>query len=198
MAWLLKYLRANAALDVLKQRLATPAALAQLKKLMASQPLVGKASFLIENAADPVALHSRWQFQRSPLVESSVTAMDDLSGALGRFMFYAALLEGEVTGSPLLLRVRKVGLYMRDTYDFIGPQYLGHWNENGMGFPVAAALARAADFEWHLAAYSINHGWMTAINNSDFDNYRKKTGQGNDLLVFSDVLPFDTLIEVQL
>ena len=89
-------------------------------------------------------------------------------------------------------------LYMRDTYDFIGPQYLGHWNENGMGFPVAAALARAADFEWHLAAYSINHGWMTAINNSDFDNYRKKSGQGNDLLVFSDVLPFDTLIEVQL
>ena len=135
MAWLLKYVRASDALDALKQGLATPAALAQLKKLMAGQPLVGKASFPIKNAADPVALHSRWQFQRSPLVESSMAAMDDLSGALGRFMFYAALLEGEVTGS---------------------------------------------------------------INNSDFDAYRDKTGQGNDLLVFSDVLPFDISIKVQL
>lgn len=144
MEWLLKYVRAGDALDVLKQGLATPAGLTQLKKLMAGQPLVGKASFLIKNAADPVALHSHWQFQRSPLVESSMTAMDDLSGALGCFMFYAAVLEGDVTGSPSLLRVRKVGLYMRDTCDFIGSQYLGHWNEHGMGLPVAAAVAGAA------------------------------------------------------
>ena len=198
MEWLLKYPRAGDALDVLKQRLDTPAALSQLKKLMASQPLVGKASFLIKNAADPVALHAHWQFQRSPLVESSMRAMDDLSGALGRFMFYAAVLAGEVTGSPSLLRVRKVGLYMRDTYDFLGGQYLGHWNEQGMGLPVAAAVASAAELEWSLPAYSVNHGWMTPINNSDFDAYRDKTGQGNDLLVFSDVLPFDTLIEVPL
>ena len=67
-----------------------------------------------------------------------------------------------------------------------------------MGLPVAAAVASAAELEGSLPAYGVNHGWMTPINNSDFDAYRDKTGQGNDLLVFSDVLPFDTLIEVPL
>ncbi|HEX4919104.1 MAG TPA: DUF6402 family protein, partial [Limnobacter sp.] len=73
--------------------------------------------------------HCAFQFQREH-VGYSIGRLDDLYGSLGNFTLYA--MPARVQLSPLnsrscKARVEGVLLYARDTFDFVGDQYLGHW-----------------------------------------------------------------------
>jgi hypothetical protein len=95
--------------------------------------------------------HRKWQFQYeavdsslggkalklSPTIndgEFQFTVADELYAALGTFGLYAAIAEIKITpkGTRFFVDVTKVIIYARDTYDYLGPQYLGHWNEDGL------------------------------------------------------------------
>lgn len=189
----------------MNQLLQTTNAKATLKKLVSARTkTIGAGSYPIVNLADPVQLHSEWQFQYEKVEYDYDAGLDDLYGSLGAFALYAALLEGTVTGkqdaaSQASLKVTRVGIYMRDTFEFIGAQYLGHWNDKGMAIvPAAAAAAKLSGTEWYLPAYSFDLGIVYPFNNSDFRAYRTKTKKGGDLMVFSDVLSIPVNFTVQL
>ncbi|MCA3235589.1 MAG: hypothetical protein INH06_25345, partial [Cupriavidus sp.] len=118
-------------------------------------------------------LHSEFQYQyvgvgmQHTLSHAPVSGgkwlpigMTDLSAALGRFNFYAAIAKAELSREqlppisisetePPCYRVRAwithVHVYMRDSYSFQdshrSSQYLGHWNKRGLVVLPAAALA---------------------------------------------------------
>lgn len=138
---------------------------------------------------NPVELHSDWQFQFAksdykPLV------MDDLYGSLGNFAVYAAVTKAKIYkqgDKKYFVTVSEVGLYVRDTFDFIGPQYLGHWSKEGMGVVLAGGIANTRGIEWKLPGLSPELGIVQPLNNSDFRSFRNNFGVGGDLLLFSDV-----------
>jgi hypothetical protein len=117
---------------------------------------------------------------------SKLDTMDDMYGSLGIATLKVALI-GEAmrdarTGR-LALRVTDAGFYIRDTYDFNGPQYLGTWTNIGV-LNKAQVLANAAmdgmSFRWGKPS--------SHVSNRDFEVYRRTTGFGGDFVVYSDVL----------
>lgn len=186
MDWILGFPVAKSARDELLSILTTEMALKQLRSIGMNLP-DGKG---VADASNVPLLHSLYQFQYVRVGYDG--KMDDLYGSLGRFSLNAAILEWTITrgsgSAGRIMNVSKVGIYMRDTFDFIGEQYLGHWNENGMGVVSAAALQnKLADKEWHWSGWNPSLGWMVPINNSDFNAWRRENNRGGDLLVFSDI-----------
>ena len=203
--WLLKFKSAADGYSDLLTKFNTRKAVARLKEIIRSRAgLPGSGSVPISNVLDPVELHSTWQFQLQNVGFDLFAGLDDLYGSLGRFAWYAAVVEAIYTapakGSPGSFNVSKVGIYVRDTFDFNGGQYLGHWNEKGVRIDKVAALGVAVNSEfecdWPMDGGTL--GRLQPINNSDFNSYRDKNKKGGDLLVFSDVRVENVAIEIKL
>jgi hypothetical protein len=108
--------------------------------------------------------------------------LDDMTAALGRFVF-RMVVAGTV--EPILdkpgfngwdVSIQEIGIYIKDSYDFNGHQFLGFWDDSGAslspgigGVLLPGILGR------------------DAITNGDFRDYRAKNNVGGDFLVFSDV-----------
>jgi hypothetical protein len=111
-------------------------------------------------------------------------------GALADFLLKIAA-EGTVTPKTKTLdtgavqvehyeiSVEKIGVYIRDTYDFNDNQYLGHWRKNTAP---------------HIRLYALGESRgdcpddFVEVSNERFRAHRAQTGNGGDLLIFSDVL----------
>ena len=101
--------------------------------------------------------------------------VDDMFAALGRFNL-RVIVEGSVTvaGNSHCFEIKQVGIYVQDSYDFVGTQRLGYWNATtnyGGKNPFRGDLVTNADFRAH--------------------------GGGRDFIVFSDIKvttldPFET------
>lgn len=111
--------------------------------------------------------------------------MDDLYGALGSATLKVALV-GEASrdaqNGKVSLRVTHAGFYIRDTYDFNGPQTLGTWTKDGVLNKkqiLANALVNGLTFQWGIPP---GH-----VSNADFEQYRIETGLGGDFVIYSDV-----------
>ena len=98
--------------------------------------------------------------------------LDDLSAALGNFVF-VVLVSGTVRsdGSPDGHRVAisRVGVYVRDSFDFNGVQFLGFWDRDDN------------------SVSSINPLSGTRVSNADFRRWREQTQKGGDFMIFSDL-----------
>jgi len=192
--WLRSFMVASTGYSTLIKKLKTPNSTSILKervKLQQYRQNIGELK--ISNQPLAVNLHTDWQFQFEPVGFNLFEGMDDLYGSLGRFAWYAAVVEGAYApptqAAKSQLRVSKVGIYMRDTYDFIGSQYLGHWNHEGMIIDLKSLLMARMDDEFE-SNWNVNHpglGTLYPINNSDFNSYRQRTHKGGDIMVFSDV-----------
>lgn len=209
-AWLNRFDRVHKAEAELMAILGTPNAAEELgerlrKSVRTTTKLSNQATIQIQNnPRSPIDLHSDWQFQFVK-VGYKMNQVDDLYGALGNFMLAAAVTKAQL----ILLRpgvarlsVREIGLYVRDTFDFIGQQYLGHWSEKGLALqPIAMATNIPSDMpSWHMPAWHPRMGWLKPVNNSDFRTLRNATQRGGDLLLLSDVKlkPVEMDIEVKL
>lgn len=99
--------------------------------------------------------------------------INDLTAALGRFVFRVAIA-GEVepnAGVPNTYKVKvlEVGVWVKDSYDFEGDQFLGFWDPDDNSVSV------------------INFLSGDAVSNEDFRDWRSSHGMGGDFLVYSDV-----------
>lgn len=124
------------------------------------------------------------QFRRvGSLFETAINNLDDMHAALARFTFRMAV-EGEVAHKgrqdhPLDLfedelyeiRLKRVGIYLRDSYDFIGSQTggLGYWSKGD-----------------NKARKSHSEGYHY-VENADFRVWRKQHNKGGDFTVYSDM-----------
>jgi hypothetical protein len=107
--------------------------------------------------------------QSSPLTDAVV--LDDLSAALGNFVFKVAVA-GELartSAGRTQIIVRHFGLFIRDSFDFNGTQFLGYLDDTDNSVSTKNPLSG------------------TAVWNSDFRTWRTRNRRGGDFLVFSDV-----------
>ncbi len=115
--------------------------------------------------------------------------LDDMWGALADCLMKIA---GEGTVTPKIKKVgtglqveyyevsvKKIGVYIRDTYDFNGEQYLGHWSKTSS--PYVRLYLRGESRGDCPDDY-------VEVNNDRFRAHQALTGKGGDLLIFSDVL----------
>jgi hypothetical protein len=104
-------------------------------------------------------------------VDSS--SLDGLTAALGKFTFRICVA-GTVEPRPKksgghLVTINEIGVYVRDSFDFNGMQFLGFWNSNTN--KVAMLDLTVCDRVW----------------NSDFRQWRTANGKGGDFEIFSDM-----------
>jgi hypothetical protein len=97
--------------------------------------------------------------------------LNDLIAALGAFTF-RIVIDGSVI--PVLsggreVTVTKVGVFVRDSFDFEGFQFLGFWNDSTNSVSAINPLAG------------------TPVFNSTLRDYRDRYHMGGDFMVFSDV-----------
>jgi RHS repeat-associated protein len=109
-------------------------------------------------------------YVNSRVVGSPSDPLDGLLAALGRFQFRIAV-EGSVCAirpTSALVQLHRVGVYVRDSFDFQGEQHLGYWNDR------------------------TNYGGRNpfrgdAVRNRDFRAYSAANGVGQDFMVYSDI-----------
>ncbi|MBQ7190000.1 MAG: hypothetical protein IJR99_11360, partial [Kiritimatiellae bacterium] len=98
-------------------------------------------------------------------VGSVFDPLDDMLAALGRFNLRIAV-SGHVKGKCAF--VTNVGVYVRDSYDFLEDQSLGYWNGRT-----------------NYAGKNFLRG--DKVSNASFREHAAKTGKGADFLVYSDI-----------
>lgn len=110
--------------------------------------------------------------------------LDDMYGALGVFCFKIAgaglvtphFSEEKKEPSYYEVTVQEIGVYIRDTYDFIDSQYLGHWNAQDVEY---APLQKGYIGDGEERKF--------IVENKHFREYRENFKKGGDMLIFSDV-----------
>jgi len=124
-----------------------------------------------------IPTYDKYYFQREGHKESllsaiwnGASALDDLFAALGDFIF-RIIGGGTITkkGNNYIIRITKLGIYVRDNFDFIGFQPLGYWN-----------IARG-----EIATYPKPEHYF--ITNASYREYRKEFEMGEDFTVYSDI-----------
>lgn len=121
--------------------------------------------------------------------------IDDMYGALGIANVQLAVVGyvRRVFGKADVFVIEKLGLYIKDVYEFNGDQFLGVWTREktlGKAEIVSRFIDRIlAPWAAAMAGHTIEESSpiFTAWN-EDFKNYRKACGKGGDFIIYSDVL----------
>ncbi|MEG5333739.1 DUF6402 family protein [Enterobacter ludwigii] len=137
----------------------------------------------------------------STLWEKATDSLDDVYGALGSFIIKVAFTNLNVTRDQrgfMRLEIRELGLYVRDTYEFMNDgddQPLGYWGECGVIKPgVISELMKKEFIDEDGCRYF-------RITNSSFVKYRgkyKSTYKTGDFFVYSTVKKIPTNIIIHL
>nr|WP_277344720.1 DUF6402 family protein [Pseudomonas fulva] len=140
-------------------------------------------------------------------MEQATDAMDDVYGALGGFAIKIAatsMWTVREPGVPSKIVIDEIGLYVRDTYDFLNSggedQFLGYWNETDVR-DATGMLARPAqryvDSKVRTSPSLEDEGkTFYRVTNDSFNQYRSIYKQGGDFLIFSTVHKVKVDIEV--
>jgi hypothetical protein len=142
--------------------------------------------------ADPVPQQDPDYINQRPA--GGYGTFDDLTAALGRFnlrVVVAGTVGPVPTGNPRVpagssgweVEVSEVGVYVYDSFDFEGDQYLGCWSDNPDGFSPVMPSEPAVGME----AMIFRPPLFTPVGNRDFREWRTQNRRGGDFLVFSDM-----------
>jgi len=169
MDWVLGYARARDVYDnIINEKVyVNDAAKQQIIALAKKKGVYKKGGSFGSTSGDVETLDKDYIQYRA--VGSILDPIDDLNTALGTFVF-RIIVEGSVKGRGYhhCFTISKIGIYVRDSYDFKGDQFLGFWNDK------------------------TNYGgrnWFKgeSVSNKDFRDYTAKTGKGKDFIVFSNI-----------
>ena len=175
MRWVLGYRSPKELYDsIFRERIwANDAARKILAKRLQSWGKLSKSQQRFDQTVMPASLlESEYINYRSYNASGQAYVLSDLVAALGAFNFRVVVAGSVVPAlpGPYQVTITKVGVFVRDSFDFEGFQFLGFWD----------------DSDNSVSAFNPLSG--TAVFNSTFREYRKQHGRGGDLLVFSDVL----------
>lgn len=184
-AWAMSRPRMREKVIELRGKMANTPAREELRRKLSELPWGSRTRLTFGSRGDDALTLDRTCQSNSVRAGSPMDTMDDMYGALGRFTVKVALI-GEATRTghgKFSLKVTDAGFYIRDTYDFNGPQFLGVWSRSGALGKVKTAMnvvGNGLTFQWGRPA---GH-----VSNEDFDVYRRATGFGGDFIVYSDVI----------
>ncbi len=198
MSWILGFTRAKAVYDALvtDQIWANPAAQKEIARMLRKKSLLAPgAAKPFGNLADATENQHKDYVNFRAFTDGgysgsyyggyygsyygysgySSDVMDDLTAALGRFVFHA-VVAGDVKANPATtgpvsyqVTIREVGIYVRDTYDFNGWQPLGFWDDSDN------------------SVSSVNFFSGTYVSNESFRDWRTANSRGGDFEIFTDV-----------
>lgn len=192
MDWAMKFERCREAVLVAQSRLTTVNGIQRLKDLLENAGWKGEGSLALGSrtmSAPQMDALSQVNFAK---FGDAWDVLDDMYGALG----FATLKVG-VVGKVFsevnpttkqvrnFFRIEHLGFYIRDHYDFNGPQYLGTWTEDRVLTKAETAFTLTAHGQLILR---LKNGPFAAVTNGDFREYRSQTGRGGDFVIYSDVL----------
>jgi len=174
--WVLSFARAKFVYDqIMRERIwANPAAQKEIAKLLRKKQLLSSVprSAAFGNLSAPVTTVDL-DYINQRVVGFGSSDLDDMSAALGNFAFRVAVAGG-VTPIPRASRfeviIAEVGVYVRDSYDFNGDQFLGFWDDQDNAMSMINPLSG------------------TRVTNSDFRAWRDRNGKGGDFMVYSDLI----------
>jgi len=148
---------------------------------------------------------AQFNFRRvgTTLWEQATDDLDDVYGALGGFVIKFAptrMWTVNEKGFPAKICIEEMGLYVRDTYDFINDeddQFLGYWSKTAVR--QGGALTRGLDKAVRSAEYfDSGDQRFYRVTNDSFNAYRAAFNKGGDFLIFSTVYRFPVDIEITL
>jgi uncharacterized protein DUF6402 len=172
-AWVLTFPRAKQVYDqLMREKIwANAAAQREIATMLRRQGVLTPGSRSFGNLTRAVPLQDA-DYINYRVVNFGLSNLDDLSAALGNFAF-RVLVSGAVAaasgGSGYQVTITEVGVYIRDSYDFNGEQFLGYWDDSDNTVSMFNPLSG------------------TSVSNSDFRDWRSRNGRGGDFLVFSDI-----------
>ncbi|AKT41270.1 DUF6402 family protein [Chondromyces crocatus] len=169
--FVLTYQRAKAVYDKLVQEQiwANPAAQGEVRRLLARLGrLGGTRAWFGDINRPPTVLDADYINFRT--VSFGLGNLDDLSAALGNFTYRVAIAgEAEgLSGGGTRVYVHQVGIYVRDSFDFNGSQFLGYWDDSDNSVSMLNFLSG------------------DGVENASFQAHRRRTGMGGDFLIYSD------------
>lgn len=172
-SWVLTFSRARQVYDqLMRERIwVNAAAQAEITTMLRRKGLLMPGSRSFGDLSRPVQLQDA-DYINYRVVSFGLSDLDDMSAALGNFAF-RVVVSGSVAaasgGSGYQVTITEVGVYIRDSFDFNGDQFLGYWDDSDNAVSMMNPLSG------------------TAVSNSDFRDWRLRNGRGGDFLVFSDI-----------
>jgi Family of unknown function (DUF6402) len=172
--WALTFPRARNVYDqLMRDRIwANPAGQAEVVKMLRRKSLLVVGG-TFGNLGLPVQSQDR-DYVTQRVVEFALMydPLDDMSAALANFAF-RVLVAGSVAagtgGTGYRVTISEVGVYIRDSYDFVGFQPLGFWDDS-------TNTVQKGPFWGGVPVF-----------NSDFQDWRTAHSAGGDFLVYSDI-----------
>lgn len=171
----------------------TPKAIKLLKdRLLASGYTIGKKVTLGTNnnvrELDAIA-----QVNTFPVGHLSDT-IDDWYGAIGNANL-KVVINGETTvrNHKDVFIVKAVGIYIKDTYDFVSNRYnepLGIWSKVRVLTKAETAIYMSYYAEVLFGLLAKKWSGFVPVFNNDFRDWQDKHHSGGDFIVFSDVMWF--------
>jgi hypothetical protein len=212
MSWILGFARARKVYDeMIRQKIwVNPAGQGAIAAMLRRKGLLTQATQSFGRLSDPVVAQDPDYVNQRPA--GGYTDFDDLTGTLGAFNFRVVVAgtvrpigatglpgrrpfgsahlqyarRGPSSGPSFHVQITEVGVYVRDSFDFEGDQYLGCWSDSPHGFtplmPPAPALPTAG-----FAPAVFTPPLFTPVGNRDFRTWRDRYARGGDFLVFSDL-----------
>lgn len=203
MSWLMNYpSAANAVTKLLNERALSPAGLRVTAKRIKRLGWDGNGTYTFgrKNIIGRPSMSAReleQYYQNNYLavgdnaaIHVVVDTLDDVYGSLGTYNLKVAVIgtASRRYDKKVYFEPSYAGVYVKDFYDFNNDgawdQPLGIWTEDGI-------LTRGQSVRSLFNRDTVRLGKKTMkvakVFNSDFLNYRKETGKGGDIIVFSDV-----------
>ncbi len=171
--WALTFSRARQVYDQLmrEQIWANPPAQREIAAMLRRRGLLSSGGQSFGNLTRPIQdMDADYINYRT--VDFSLSDLDDMTAALGNFTF-RVIVAGSV--EPLRGRsghrvtIQQVGVYIRDSFDFNGDQFLGYWDDSDNSVSMFNPLSG------------------TRVDNADFRACARATGEAEIFSVFSDV-----------
>jgi hypothetical protein len=177
MDWALQFSRARSVYDdIIKERIwvNTPAQ-KEIAEMLQRLGLLKDTPRTFGHLSAPVLLQNADAIQFRSV--KTYIALDDLTAALANFTF-RVVVAGTVGpaggGQPKYdVTIREVGIFLRDSFDFDGEQFLGMWADS----PGDAFIPGTDSFG----------GTYTMVDNAMFRAWRDRTGKGGDFRILSDM-----------
>lgn len=204
MSWLLKFQRAKTAHAQVIGKALNEKALLVLKSRLSNAGWKSGAFTLGNSKMDARALEGLCQTNFVPLGSLSDT-IDEFYGAIGKGLMKVAVV-GKVaigTNKRHVFVVDKLGVYLRDTYDFnddgVLSQPLGVWSKDRclskteMANFYSDKLSRLNPVTWLVSRLvPPPYPGFEAVDNRSVRAWRESTGKGGDYVIYSDVTWVDS------
>lgn len=201
MQWAMHIPRVRMAAEALRTGWLTPRCVANLRSRLTRQGRLapdGQAQdFRFGDLAAPTIEVNETCQANAQTVGGIFDPFDDYYAAIGRGTLNIAVTgqcRTEKGGGRLL--VDGLGVYLRDSYEFLGDQFLGYWNRSGVtsyamnteDIPVTAQAGADGDWSIGVGSVSTTVERYYGVSNKSFDDYRTAHSKGGDFIIFTDVM----------